>query len=773
MSSIEQAAKLIEKLREQIRQHDYLYYVLDAPTIPDSEYDRLFRELQALENLHPKLITPDSPTQRVGGAILTGLVPVRHKVPMLSIKTETDITPDGARAFDTRIRKKLGLDASDPPLEYAAELKFDGLAINLRYENGLLVQAATRGDGEVGEDVTQNIRTNRQIPLRLVGEGPEVLEVRGEIYMSRPDFERYNERQRVQGKPTLVNPRNGAAGSIRQLDSKLAAQRPLSFFVYGLGETQGWKMPSTHSAVLDVLKELGLPVCAERTVGLGPETLIGFHETISTKRDALPYDIDGVVYKVNRFDLQLELGFRSRDPNWAVAHKFPAQEEMTIIENIDVQVGRTGAITPMARLRPVFVGGATVTNATLHNQNEINSKDVRIGDTVIVRRAGDVIPEIVSVVKERRGIEEPPKYLLPSTCPKCGSEIIKKPGEAVAFCSGKQLYCPAKRKGGLLHFASRLAMNIEGLGEKIVDHLVDQNLANTPADLYKLNISMLAGLDRMGELSAANLMAEIESSKNPTLARFIYALGIPDVGEATAKSLASFFGTFDNLSKAYKELYEFVPDVGDEVAQSLSNYFKDTDNLNMLDELRELGIKLIENIPQGRVSFVDFVINLHIKGVKEGMALRLENNFNDITNFIDSVAISQNLNFLSNKAASSITEHFSDQLNLEKARNLVEQMKEFGIYNKKLSAIGYGQTNSPLANKVFVLTGTLASMQRLEAKEKIEALGGKVSSSVSNKTSYVVAGESAGSKLTEAEKLGVTVLSEIEFLALTRDNLGE
>jgi len=581
-------------LREEIERHNYAYYVLDAPTIPDAEYDRLFQELQAIEAAYPELVTPDSPTQRVGGQALDAFPKVRHAVPMLSIRTETDTSEAGARAFDARVRKELGLTDADPPVEYHAELKFDGLAINLRYEAGVLVLAATRGDGETGEVVTQNVRTVRAVPLRLrSGHPPAVLEVRGEVYMRRDDFERYNARQRAAGKPTLVNPRNGAAGSIRQLDPKVAAQRPLSFFAYGLGEVQGWQgAPETHSAALDALVEFGVPVCAERRVCRGADELIAFHAEIAARRDRLPFDIDGVVYKVNRFDLQRELGFVTREPRWAVAHKYPAQEQLTVVEAIDVQVGRTGILTPVARLAPVFVGGVTVTNATLHNQDEIDRKDVRVGDTVIVRRAGDVIPEIVAVVRERRPRPEPPRFDILQhypTCPECGSHVVRLEGEVAVRCTGG-LYCPAQRKQALLHFASRRAMDIEGLGDKLVDQLVDRGLVQTPADLYRLDQAALAGLERMADKSAANLRAAIEASKSTTLARFIFALGIRNVGEATAKDLARHFGSLDALIAATEADLMAVRDVGPIVAQSIVQFFREPHNLDVVRKLRDAGV---------------------------------------------------------------------------------------------------------------------------------------------------------------------------------------
>ena len=589
----------VTALRREIERHNHAYYVLDAPTIPDAEYDRLFRELQAIEAEHPELVTPDSPTRRVGGTQLSGFEVVRHAVPMLSIRTETDTTDAGARAFDARVRKELGLADANPPVEYNAELKFDGLAINLRYEHGVLIHAATRGDGETGEVVTRNILTIHSIPLRLHTEKPpEVFEVRGEVYMRRDDFERYNAKQREAGKPTLMNPRNGAAGSIRQLDARLAAQRPLSFFAYGLGEVLGWAhAPATHSATLDALEKLGVPVCAERRVCRGADELVAFHAEIAARRDQLPFDIDGVVYKVDRIDLQRELGFVTREPRWAVAHKYPAEELPTRVLGIDVQVGRTGALTPVARLAPVFVGGVTVTNATLHNQDEIDRKDVRVGDIVIVRRAGDVIPQVVSVELDQRPQPEPPRFSILQSypaCPECGSHVVRLDGEAAVRCTGG-LVCPAQRKQALLHFAGRRAMDIEGLGDKLVDQLVDRGLVRTPADLYGLTLEALAGLERMAEKSAANLLAAIEASKATTLARFIFALGIRNVGETTAKDLAKHFGSLDRLIEATEDELLAVRDVGPVVAQSILQFFAEPHNIEVVNKLRAAGVRWPES----------------------------------------------------------------------------------------------------------------------------------------------------------------------------------
>jgi len=680
-------AQRIAVLRAEIEKHNYQYYVLDNPLIPDAEYDKLFRELQQLEARHPEFATPDSPTLRAGGKPLDAFQTVRHAVPMLSIRTETDISDQGAIAFDARVRRELRLGEADPAVEYACELKFDGLALNLRYERGMLVQAATRGDGETGEDVTQNIRTIHCIPLHLKGCDVDVLEVRGEVYMSRRDFERYNEKQREHNLPTLVNPRNGAAGSIRQLDPTLAARRPLSFFAYGLGEVQGWGLPATHSAVLDALGKMGVPVSGERAVVRGAQGLVGFHRRIAAKRDSLPFDIDGVVYKVNSLALQAQLGFVTREPRWAVAHKYPAEEQMTVVRGIDIQVGRTGKLTPVAKLEPVFVGGTTVSNATLHNEGETRRKDVRVGDTVIVRRAGDVIPEVAGVVLDpsipRGERKEDGRFdlfkRLGGKCPVCGSAIVREEGGADWRCTGG-LFCPAQRKEALLHFASRRAMDIEGLGDKLVEQLVEQQIVQTPADLYdkhKLNLQTLANLERMGEKSASNLLEAIAHSKQTTLARFVYALGIRNVGEATAKDLARHFGKLKKLMDADEAQLQRVPDVGPVVAQSIVAFFREKHNVEvingLLDEKRG-GVILKEN---------------------EG-----------------------------------------------------ESVEEL-----------------PLAGKTFVLTGTL-SMNRDEAKERLEKLGAKVSGSVSKKTDFVVAGAEAGSKLDKARELNVPVLDETEFMRL-------
>jgi DNA ligase (NAD+) len=673
-----EASARAAELRAQLHHHAHRYYVLDAPEIPDAEYDRLFGELQALEEAHPMLRTPDSPTQRVLGQVLEGLAPVRHAVPMLSIQTETDTTAEGARAFDARVRRELELPDGAAPVAYAAELKFDGLAINLRYEHGVLVQAATRGDGETGEDVTQNIRTIGQIPLRLRGDAPPVLEVRGEVYMRRDDFERLNARQRERGEKTYVNPRNTAAGAVRQLDPAVTASRPLSFYAYGLGEAQGLPVFARHSELMGWLQGLGLPVNDRRRMCMGADELVAFHRAVEAERDALPFDIDGVVYKVDRLDSQRQLGFKSREPRWAVAHKFPAQEQATRLNGIDIQVGRTGKLTPVAKLEPVFVGGTTVSNATLHNRFELRRKGVRVGDTVIVRRAGDVIPEVVGRMPGARdtGAAYVPNFAMPRECPVCGSPVRREKGSLEHRCTGG-LFCAAQRKQALLHFAGRRAMDIEGLGDKLVDQLVDAGLVRTLPELYTLGVAKLSALERMAEKSAANLVAALEKSKQTTLARFLYALGIRHVGESTAKDLARHFGTLDALMDATREQLLEVNDVGPIVADSVLQFFAQPHHREIVERLRAVGIGWPE------------------AGAQE-------------------------------------------------------------------------QGPRPLAGLTLVLTGTLPTLGRDQAQALIEAAGGKVSGSVSKKTSYVVAGAEAGSKLAKAQELGVPVLDEPGLLALLK-----
>ncbi|RKP52868.1 NAD-dependent DNA ligase LigA [Trinickia fusca] len=660
----EQPAERASWLRAELERANYAYYVLDQPELPDAEYDRLFRELQRLESDHPDLIVPDSPTQRVGGEAASGFAPVVHEVPMLSLNN--GFADEDIVAFDKRVSDGLHHEH----VEYACELKFDGLAIALRYEDGHLVRAATRGDGATGEEVTQNVRTIRSIPLKLKGaQLPRVVEVRGEVLMFKRDFERLNARQREAEQREFANPRNAAAGSLRQLDPKITAQRPLSFFAYGIGVLEGMAMPATHGELLDWYAEIGLPVCAERALVQGADGLLDFFRRIGEKRPLLAYDIDGVVYKVNRRDEQEALGFVSRAPRFALAHKFPAEEALTELVGIDVNVGRTGAITPVARLKPVFVGGVTVTNATLHNEDEVHRKDVRVGDTVIVRRAGDVIPELVSVVLDRRPADTQP-FVMPTHCPVCGSHIERLPDEAVARCTGG-LFCPAQRKQALWHFAQRRALDIDGLGEKIIDQLVEQNLVRTPADLFNLGFSTLAALDRFADKSAQNLLDALEKAKHTTLARFIYALGIRHVGESTAKDLARYFGSLDPIMDASIEALLDVPDVGPVVAESIHQFFAEEHNRTVIDQLRAPGkVSWPEGPPAPRAP----------QGV--------------------------------------------------------------------------------LAGKTVVLTGTLPTLTRDDAKAMLEAAGAKVAGSVSKKTDYVVAGADAGSKLAKAEELGIPVLDE-------------
>jgi DNA ligase (NAD+) len=658
------------KLRDEIERANYDYYVLDAPTLPDAEYDRLFRELQDLECQAPALVTPDSPTMRIGVTPCTEFAQVAHATPMLSLGNALD---DGeVEAFDRRVRE--GLDA-EGDVDYSAEPKFDGLAISLTYERGVFALGATRGDGHTGEDVTSNLRTVRAIPLRLrKGPTPGMLEVRGEVFMLKRDFQILNQEQRRAGEKEFANPRNAAAGALRQLDSRVTASRHLTFCAYGLGQYSGGRVPrDRHSRQLDYLVALGIPVSRQRRVVSGLTGLLGYYREVERQRAELPFEIDGVVYKVDDLRRQELLGYVSRAPRFAVAHKFAAAEELTQVLGVEVQVGRTGALTPVARLTPVFVGGVTVTNATLHNEAEVQRKDIRVGDTVIVRRAGDVIPEVVSVVRERRPASSQP-FHMPDVCPVCGSHVERIEDEAIARCTGG-LYCPAQRKQALLHFASRRAMDIEGLGEKLVDQLVDRGVVKTLADLYRLDLETLANLERMGEKSATNLLAAIDKSRNTTLARFIFALGIRNVGEATARDLSRHFGGLDAVMEADEAALQAVPDVGPVVAASIARCFGEPGNCKVVQELRKLGVRWSET-------------------------------------------------------------------KVEDAANL------------------------RLAGKTFVLTGTLPRMTREEAKERIEAHGGRVGGSVSKKTDYVVAGMEPGAKFEKARELGIAVLDEEELVKL-------
>lgn len=572
------------KLREQINYHNYRYYVLDNPEIPDAEYDRLFRKLQELESQYPELVTADSPTQRVGAKPLSSFGEVRHAVPMLSLGNA--FSDEEVEAFAKRITDRL----ETTNIQFVAEPKLDGLAISLIYESGVLIRAATRGDGVTGEDVTQNVRTIHSVPLHLVGKNyPDVLEVRGEVYMPKAGFEDLNKRQKANNEKVFANPRNAAAGSLRQLDSRITASRPLSIFCYGVGQVEGGKLPDRHSNILDRLKDWGFRVCPETKMVKGIKGCIDYYKKISSLRSKLPYEIDGVVYKVDRIDQQEKLGFVSRAPRWAIAHKFPAQEELTKLLAIDVQVGRTGALTPVARLEPVEVGGVTVTNATLHNQDEIERMDVRVGDTVVVYRAGDVIPKVASVITSRRP-KNTRKFKMPKHCPECGSDIVRIEGEAVMRCSGG-LYCPAQRKEAIKHFASRRAMDIEGLGDKLVDQLVDTGLINDVSDLFSLKLEELAGLERMAKKSAQNLLNALEKCKSTTLARFVFSLGIREVGEATALNLANHFGNIKSLMRVGVEELQTVQDVGPVVASHIVTFFQQKHNLEVIEKLLKAGVK--------------------------------------------------------------------------------------------------------------------------------------------------------------------------------------
>jgi DNA ligase (NAD+) len=576
-------ARRAAALREQINYHNYRYYVLDNPEIPDAEFDILFRELQALERDYPSLITSDSPTQRVGATPLAEFGEVKHVIPMLSL--DNAFSEEEVRAFDRRVCEGLRVDA----VSYAAEPKLDGLAVSLLYEDGVLVRAATRGDGYTGEDITQNVRTIPSVPLRLMGKGhPRRLEARGEVYMSKKGFNALNKRQEAQGEKIFANPRNAAAGSIRQLDPRITARRPLEICCYGVGQVEDGRLPDRHSAILDQLQEWGLRVSAERALVRGVDGCLRYFTKMGAKRAALAYEIDGVVYKVDSLAQQQKLGFVARAPRWAVAHKFPAEEALTKVVGIDVQVGRTGALTPVARLEPVFVGGVTVSNATLHNEDEVHRKDVRVGDSVIIRRAGDVIPEVVSVVIERRP-SGTRIFHLPKRCPVCGSEVVRVEGEAAARCSGG-LYCPAQRREAIRHFASRRAMDIEGLGDKLVEQLVEQGLVRDVADLYELGVEQVAGLERMGVKSAENLLNALNKSKTTTLARFLYALGIREVGEATAQALAHYFGELDAIAQADVEALQAVPDIGPVVAQQIAAFFHERHNREVIKKLQAAGV---------------------------------------------------------------------------------------------------------------------------------------------------------------------------------------
>lgn len=675
----------VEKLHQQLHYHNHKYYVMDDPEIPDSEYDKLLRELQGIEEEYPETLTEDSPSQRVGAAPLDEFSQVKHLLPMLSLANA--FSEEELIAFEKRLQDRLGSSykkdkeeseqdvAENKALEYTVEPKLDGLAVSLLYKKGILVQGATRGDGETGENITENVRTIKSIPLKLSGDNiPETLEVRGEVYMPKASFEELNKAAREKDEKTFVNPRNAAAGSLRQLDSRKTAKRNLAMYCYATGLIEGTELPETHYQALQQLASWGFRICPDIKVVQGVAACMQYYEEIGSKRESLAYDIDGVVYKINQLDLQKELGFVSRAPRWAIAHKFPAQEEMTVVEDIEFQIGRTGALTPVARLKPVFVGGVTVTNATLHNMDEIRRKDVRVGDTVIVRRAGDVIPEVARIVPNLRP-ENTQIISMPENCPICDSKVEQIEGEAVARCSGG-LFCGAQSKQSIKHFASRKALDIDGLGDKLVEQLFDEKLIENISDLYTLEIEKLARLERMGEKSAQNLIDALQQSKTPTLARFIYSLGIREVGETTAKSLANHYRSLDAIKQTDEESLQEVDDVGPIVASYVVSFFQQDHNNDVIDALLKAGVT-----PQ-EPEKIDFEVGLK------------------------------------------------------------------------------------LAGETYVLTGTLSVMKRTEAKTQLEALGAKVTGSVSKNTTAVIAGEKAGSKLTKAEKLGVPVLDESQLLAL-------
>lgn len=793
MTDSQSAAERIAQLRSELDDHNYRYYVLDEPSVPDAEYDRLFRELRALEAEHPELITPESPTQRVGGAAASAFGEVRHEVPMLSLGNafeEQDLND-----FDRRVREGLAdqLPVSDlfgggAEVEYSCEPKLDGLAVSLLYENGVLTRGATRGDGTTGEDISVNVRTIRNVPLRLKGEGwPAVLEVRGEVFMSRAGFDALNERQMEAGGKTFANPRNAAAGSLRQLDSKITASRPLEFCCYGFGRVEGGALPATQVDILEALKGWGIPISRELKLARGVEGCRAYYEDIGARRDSLAYEIDGVVFKVNRIDFQRELGFRAREPRWAIAHKFPAREELTELLDVEFQVGRTGAVTPVARLKPVQVAGVTVSNATLHNMDEVARLGLMIGDSVIIRRAGDVIPQVMQVVTERRPADARP-VAIPTQCPVCGSQVERtqlvkrsKGKESVSEgaiyrCVGR-LFCQAQLKQAIIHFVSRRAMDVDGLGDKIIEQLVDKGLVKSPADLYILTFEQVIELEGFAEVSTRNLLAAIADSRKPALARFVFALGIPDVGEETAKLLARSLGSLARIQKALPEVLTYLPDVGGEVAYEIHNFFDDEHNSTVIAELLDPdhGIQLQE---EGEVSaefaavatLAGFIDKLNIPFIAATGAEKLA----DRTGSLDAlIALSQDwldlstLKGVNEKARQSVREYFADAARVERAKAVEAQLLEFGMHWRSERKVVEGL---PLAGQTWVLTGTLEAMSRDVAKEKLESLGAKVAGSVSARTHCVVAGPGAGSKLAKAQELGVAVMDEEQLIKLLADH---
>jgi len=784
MPDVQTAAQRISQLRSQIDAHNHRYYVLDEPSVPDAEYDRLFRELQALEAEHPQLVTAQSPTQRVGGAALAAFGEVRHEVPMLSLGNA--FAEDDLLDFDRRVREGLGdlLPAADlfgggAPVEYCCEPKLDGLAVSLLYRDGVLVRGATRGDGSTGEDISSNVRTLRNVPLQLQGEGyPAVLEVRGEVFMSKAGFEALNARQLASGGKPFANPRNAAAGSLRQLDPKITASRPLEFCCYGIGQVEG-ELAATQVGILQQLKGWGLPISRELKKVEGAEQCLAYYRDIGERRSSLAYEIDGVVFKVNDIGYQRELGFRAREPRWAIAHKFPASEELTELLDVEFQVGRTGAVTPVARLKPVQVAGVTVSNATLHNMDEVARLGLMIGDTVIIRRAGDVIPQVVQVVTERRPADARPVHI-PEQCPVCGSavertQLVKRSKGretlsegAVYRCVGR-LSCQAQLKQAIIHFVSRRALDIEGLGDKIVEQLVDVGLVASPADLFTLTYEQVVALEGFAELSTSNLLTAIDASRKPTLARFIYALGIPDVGEETAKLLARALGSLARIEQALPEVLTWLPDIGAEVAYEIHNFFADSHNRQVLQQLLERGIQL-----QGEgelhaefsacTTLAAFIDKLQIPFIASTGAEKLAAQTGSLQALIelsqDWLSLSA-LKGLNEKARQSLRDYFANPANVAKACLVEAQLRDFGMHWQSQKQVIQGL---PLAGQTWVLTGTLEAMSRDQAKQQLEALGAKVAGSVSARTHCVVAGPGAGSKLDKATELALPVLDEAAFL---------
>nr|BFD40684.1 NAD-dependent DNA ligase LigA [Pseudomonas sp. FFPRI_1] len=772
----------ILELRAELDQHNYRYHVLDEPSIPDVEYDRLYHELKALEAEHPELVTSDSPTQRVGSAALSAFTQVRHEIPMLSLGNafeEVDM-----REFDRRVSEGLDLPAGDlfgggAAVEYSCEPKLDGLAVSLLYQDGVLVRGATRGDGTTGEDISVNVRTVRNIPLKLQGNGwPATMEVRGEVFMSKAGFERLNAAQLESGGKTFANPRNAAAGSLRQLDSKITASRPLEFCCYGLGQVSA-EIADTHVGNLEQLKQWGMPISRELRLARGIDECLDYYREIGERRNALPYEIDGVVFKVNSIASQRELGFRAREPRWAIAHKFPAMEELTELLDVEFQVGRTGAVTPVARLKPVKVAGVTVSNATLHNMDEVARLGLMIGDTVIIRRAGDVIPQVVQVVAERRP-ESARAVQIPENCPVCGShvertQLVKRSKGretlsegAVYRCVGR-LACGAQLKQAIIHFVSRRAMDIEGLGDKTIEQLVDEKLIASPADLYRLKYEQIIDLEGFAEVSSNKLLKAIEDSKRPALARFIYALGIPDVGEETAKVLARSLGTLARVQQALPQVLTYLPDVGLEVAHEIHSFFEDGHNQEVIGALLaedQCGLVLQDQGELGAefsasTTLGGMLDKLGIPSVGPGAAQKLADKFGSLQGVIAADWLDMR-QALPEKQAKAVREFFDNPANAQLAQAIEQQLLDFGMHWHSAKKVVEGL---PLAGQTWVLTGSLELMSRDVAKEKLESLGAKVAGSVSAKTHCVVAGPGAGSKLAKASELGLKVLDEEAFVA--------